>query len=137
MVKLPSDIRNKLPPDVVSRLEHAAVAVSNEVAAGTQLSADEIKAAAAPITPVNWDQPWWVALYWAHPLSDKAKEGDYPSTEQLRWSAPLPERDMLHSLFPARRDDELPTVEWVNANKDKVEIPMGKIIAFGGTKPED
>src|SRR5215207_4544110 len=127
--KLPDIIYEKVNPEIVARLERTIQPLPDkaEKQFRTVPSGPPVEVRTAE---VKWDAPWWVVRWWAHKLPGDEKEGDYPSTEQLRWSAPLPEEHVLAML-------QVPSIEWANNNKDQVRAPDHVIKGFGGETPED
>jgi hypothetical protein len=125
---IPDIIREKAP-EMVAVLERSLRPVS-EAARQAYDQTPPLPPATVPTASPQWDQPWWVVCWWAHKLPTTEKESGHPGTEQLRWSAPLPEEQVL-SMLGAE------SIEWANANKSLVHVSHATIMAFGGTSPDD
>jgi hypothetical protein len=125
LARLPDNVRGKLPPHIVARLEAIAPITID------MPSVEDVRAT-RPSLRVNWNQPCWVACYWVASRPDTPKESGHPGDERLRWTAPLPESHMLDLL------GGVPSIEYANANKREVEglIHHGTLAGWGAQRED-
>src|SRR5215207_4128882 len=120
---LPDEVRATLPAHVLKMIDRGQM---RPLPQGLQIP-DITNLPRQPIASVNWDQPWWVAVWWVKSRSSDEKDHGLPGTEKMRWAGPMGESHILGLLdVPAGT-----TVEQVNENRDMVRPSHAQLAAWG------